>query len=78
MRIPLLILGIVVIVAGVVGFSSVFTVRQDEQVLVLQFGEPLRTVTEPGLHFKVPLLQNVATFDKRVLDFDAETEEVPT
>jgi len=35
-------------------------------------------VTEPGLHFKVPLVQNVTKFDKRVLDFDAETEEVPT
>lgn len=78
MRGPLLILGIVVIIAGIVGFSSVFTVRQDEQVLVLQFGEPIRTVTDPGLHFKLPLVQNVATFDKRVLDFDAETEEVPT
>jgi len=78
MRGPLLILGIVVIIAGIVGFSSMFTVRQDEQVLVLQFGEPKRTVTEPGLHFKVPLVQNVTKFDKRVLDFDAETEEVPT
>jgi len=78
MRGPLLILGIVVIVAGFVGFSSLYTVRQDEQALVLQFGEPIRTVTAPGLHFKYPLLQNVAKFDKRVLDFDAETEEVPT
>ncbi len=78
MRGPLLILGIVVIVAGFLGFSSMFSVRQDEQALVLQFGEPIRTVTAPGLHFKYPLLQNVAKFDKRVLDFDAETEEVPT
>lgn len=78
MRGPLLILGIVVIIAGFLGFSSMFTVRQDEQALVLQFGKPIRTVTAPGLHFKYPMLQNVAKFDKRVLDFDAETEEVPT
>jgi membrane protease subunit HflC len=78
MRGPLFILGIVIVVAGFLGFSSLFTVRQDEQALVLQFGEPIRTVTEPGLHFKYPILQNVAKFDKRVLDFDAETEEVPT
>lgn len=78
MRGPLFILGIVIIIAGFLGFSSMFTVRQDEQALVLQFGEPIRTVTAPGLHFKYPLLQNVTKFDKRVLDFDAETEEVPT
>lgn len=78
MRGPLLILSIVVIIAGFLGFSSMFTVRQDEQALVLQFGKPIRTVTAPGLNFKYPMLQNVAKFDKRVLDFDAETEEVPT
>ena len=78
MRGPLLILGIVVIIAGFLGFSSMFTVRQDEQALVLQFGKPIRTVTTPGLNFKYPLLQNVAKFEKRVLDFDAEAEEVPT
>lgn len=78
MRGPLFILGIVVIIAGFLGFASMFTVRQDEQALVLQFGEPIRTVAAPGLHFKYPLLQNVTKFDKRVLDFDAETEEVPT
>lgn len=78
MRTPLVLLGIVIIIAGFIGFSSVFTVRQDEQALVLQFGEPIRTVQTPGLHFKLPLVQNVQKFDKRVLDFDADTEEVPT
>lgn len=78
MRTPLFIIGILVIVAAIVGSSALFTVRQDEQALVLQFGKPIDTVREPGLHFKVPLVQNVQIFDKRVLDFDAQTEEVPT
>lgn len=78
MRTPLVLLGILIIVAGFIGFSSVFTVRQDEQALVLQLGEPIRTVKDAGLHFKLPLIQNVQKFDKRVLDFDADTEEVPT
>ncbi len=78
MRGTLLVLSILVIVAGVVLFSSVFTVHQAEQVLVLQFGEPKRVVKEPGLHFKIPFVQNVLAFDRRVLDFDAAVQEVPT
>lgn len=78
MRTPLFILGIVIIVAGIFASSTLYTVRQDEQALVLQFGKPIRTVVEPGLHYKIPLVQNVQIFDKRVLDFDAQTEEVPT
>jgi len=78
MRTPLFIVGILVIVAGIFASSTLYTVRQDQQVLVLQFGKPIRTVTEPGLHYKIPMVQNVQVFDKRVLDFDAQTEEVPT
>jgi membrane protease subunit HflC len=43
---------------------------------VLQFGEPKRVVTEPGLHFKLPFVQNAVYIDRRVLDFDAEPQEV--
>jgi membrane protease subunit HflC len=71
-------IAIVVVVAGVVLFSSVFTVHQAEQALVLQFGKPVKVVADPGLHFKVPFVQNVESFDRRVLDFDAKAEEVPT
>lgn len=78
MRTPLIVVGILVILAGIIGASALYTVRQDEQALVLQFGKPIRTVTDPGLHYKIPLVQNVQIFDKRVLDFDAQTEEVPT
>ncbi len=61
----------------IIGLSSVYTVQQTDQALVLQLGEPVGApVTEPGLHFKVPLFQNVITFDKRVLNLDAAAEEV--
>jgi membrane protease subunit HflC len=68
--------GIVLAALVVVGFSSYFTVHQAQQAIVLQFGEPRREVKEPGLHFKVPFVQNVIYFDKRLLDFDAEAQEV--
>lgn len=57
-------------------FGSLFTVYETQQALVLQFGRFIKTVTEPGLHFKVPFLQNVVFIDRRVLDFDAPSEEV--
>lgn len=77
-RTPLFVLGIVVVVLGIIGFSSIFTVNQAQQALVLQFGKVIRTIKKPGLNFKIPLVQNVLYFDKRVLDFDNPAEEVPT
>ena len=78
MKTPLAFIGLVVVVLGVLVSSSIFVVHQQDQTLVLQFGDPKRVVKEPGLHFKVPFIQNVEYFDKRILDFDAEAEEVPT
>jgi modulator of FtsH protease HflC len=61
-----------IIVAGVVAvitlFSSMFTVNQAEQALVLQFGSLQREIREPGLYFKIPFLQSVVHYDKRVLN----------
>ncbi|MDP7182609.1 MAG: protease modulator HflC, partial [Alphaproteobacteria bacterium] len=53
-----------------------FTINQAEQALVLQFGDPKRVITEPGLKMKLPFIQEVARYDKRVLDYDAPAEEV--
>ena len=75
-KMPLAIIGIVVIVLGVVASGAVFTVDQREQVIVLQFGEPTRVIREPGLNFKIPFIQNVVRFDKRILDLDPEPEDV--
>ena len=69
---------IALVVAGFAAMSSMFTVHQAKQALVLQFGNVKRLVNEPGLHFKIPMVQDVVYFDKRVLDFDARAEEVPT
>ena len=48
--------------------SSLFTVHQTEQVLITQFGEPKQLITEPGLHVKIPWVQTVISFDRRLLD----------
>lgn len=69
---------ILLIAAAVIGYSSIFTVHQAEQALRLQFGKVIDTVTEPGLHFKIPFVQNVVFFDKRVLEYDGPPQEVPT
>lgn len=56
--------------------SSLFTVHQTQQVLITQFGQPIRVVSEPGLSWKVPFIQSVITFDRRLLDYDAPGQEV--
>jgi modulator of FtsH protease HflC len=73
-----ILIGIAAAVAIVVVllFSSIFTVYQSQQALVVQFGNFVRTVKEPGLHLKMPFVQQVEYFDKRVLDFDAPSVEL--
>jgi membrane protease subunit HflC len=69
-------LGALAAVALVLVLSALFTVHQTQQALVLQFGDPKRVVQEPGLHVKLPFVQNAVYLDRRVLDFDAESQEV--
>ena len=68
------------ILLGVVGFGlygALFTVNQTQQALVLQFGEPKRTIQEPGLAFKMPFIQDVVYYEKRVLSLiPQDAEEV--
>ena len=75
-RLTLVIAGAIVVVLGFIVFSSLFTVHQTEQVLVLQFGDPRRVIKEPGLHVKWPLVENVEKLDRRILGFDALPEEI--
>lgn len=56
--------------------GTIFTVDQRQQALVLQFGEPIRLIKTPGLKFKLPFLQNVIFFDKRILDLGIQEQEV--
>lgn len=72
----LTVVAIVLIALGVLADSSLFIVQQTEQALVLQFGQPVRVVRDPGLYFKRPFIQNVIFYDKRVLDFEPPHEEV--
>ena len=58
------------------GLNSLFTMSERQQGLVLQFGEPKRVVQSSGLHFKLPLIQNVVRYDKRILEYDLPVEEV--
>jgi membrane protease subunit HflC len=62
--------------AVVVGYSSVFTVDQTEQALVVRLGEPVGVVTDPGLHFKAPFVDTVIPIDKRILDLENPSQEV--
>lgn len=63
-------------IAFVIFFGSIFTVDQRQQVLILQFGEPIRTINSPGIKFKVPLIQDAVFFDKRIIDLDIAEQEV--
>ncbi|BBL73052.1 protease modulator HflC [Methylomagnum ishizawai] len=61
------------------GYLSVFTVEQTEQAILTQFGRPVRDpITEPGLHFKLPLVQQVTRIDKRYLAWDGPMVEMST
>ncbi|MDG1288019.1 MAG: protease modulator HflC [Rickettsiales bacterium] len=56
--------------------QAAFIVHQTEQVLVLQFGKPIRSIQEPGLYFKTPFIQDLTRYDKRILEFNAKPEEI--
>ena len=58
------------------GLNSLFTMNEKQQGLVLQFGEPKRVIQSSGLHFKLPLVQNVVRYDIRILEYDLPIEEV--
>ncbi len=60
-------------------WSAFYTVSETEQVVITQFGQPIgRSVTQPGLHLKIPFAQEVNVFDKRWLEWDGNANQVPT
>jgi membrane protease subunit HflC len=65
-----------IVVAGWLLQASLFTVEQTERVLVVQFGEVVRSIDDPGLYVKLPLIQSVISFDKRLLAVELPGEEV--
>jgi modulator of FtsH protease HflC len=60
----------------VVAYGSLFTVYQTKQALVVRLGEPVRVITEPGLHVKIPIVDTVITIDNRILDLENAAQEV--
>ena len=70
-----LILPVIILIAATLYFS-IFIVKEINQAIVLQFGDPKRILMKPGLNFKIPFIQNVVFLDKRILNLDAPPAEV--
>ena len=66
----------VLVLAGLVVYLSLFTVKEINQAIVLQFGDPKKVIVEPGLKVKIPFIQNVVFIDRRILSLDPAPEEV--
>ena len=70
------------VIAGIIAllvataYFSIFIVKEVNQAIVLQFGDPKRIISKPGLNFKIPFIQNVVFLDKRILNLDTPPEEV--
>lgn len=69
---------IIVVAAIFIGAQALFVVNEVQQVIVLQFGDPVRTLQTPGLAVKLPFVQNIVYFDKRILSSDATAQEYLT
>ena len=77
MKKPVLaVIGLIVVALGVTAYASLFTVHQTQQALILQLGNPIRMVSEAGLSYKLPFIQNVEYYDRRILDLDPPVQEV--
>ena len=70
------IFAVLILLLGILAYLSLFTVHQTRQALVLQLGDPRRVIVEPGLHVKLPFVQNVVYIDKRILNFKSPPEEL--
>lgn len=69
-------LAVILIALSIIIASSWFVVTQTQQAIVFQFRDVVRIIDKPGLHFKIPFIQTVAFFDKRVLAVDAPSQEI--
>ncbi len=67
---------VLALAALIVGYSSLYTVYQTQQALVVRLGDPVRVMSEPGLHVKAPFIDAVITIDKRILDLEAPAQEL--
>jgi membrane protease subunit HflC len=70
------VIAVLIIAVLFIAYGSLFTVYQTQQALVVRLGDPVRVVTEPGLHAKLPLVDSVIPIDKRILDLEAPAQEL--
>ncbi len=77
-NIKLIIGGAIALAVLIVLSSALYTVDQTQQVVITQFGEPIRVVKDPGLHIKTPFVQQATTFEKRILEWDGRATQIPT
>jgi membrane protease subunit HflC len=70
------VIAVLAVIAAIIGYSALFTVYQTRLALVVRLGQPIRVVTEPGLNFKIPLIDSVIYVDKRILDLENAAQEV--
>ena len=66
----------IIAIIGALVFFSVFIVKEVNQAIVLQFGDPKKIIIEPGLNFKLHFIQNVVFLDSRILNLDTPPDEV--
>ena len=66
----------IIILIGALAFFSIFIVKEVNQAIVLQFGDPKKIILKPGLNFKIPFIQNVVFLDSRILNLDTPPAEV--
>ncbi|MEM0926383.1 MAG: protease modulator HflC [Planctomycetota bacterium] len=78
-RLPLSLIGVFVAGLAVVIYACSYSVKETEQVIITQFGKPIGDpITEAGLHFKVPFIQDVTRIENRILEWDGRPNEMPT
>lgn len=77
-NIKLIVGGAIALVILIVLSSALYIVDQRKQVVITQFGDPIRVVKDPGLHIKTPFVQQVTTFEKRILEWDGRATQIPT
>jgi len=75
-KITIAVIGVIILIFI---FSSAFIVNETEQVVITRFGKPMRqTISAPGVHFKMPLIEDANFFDKRFLEWDGDANQIPT
>jgi membrane protease subunit HflC len=74
----LIVFGVIAFIIFIILSGTIYTVDQREQVVVTQFGNPVRVVKEPGIHLKMPVIQQINSFEKRILEWDGRATQIPT